>query len=85
MRKVALVFGLLAGVLVSVFMVITVKLCERDAINFDKSDFIGYGSMVIALSMIFSESNPIVTIISMAPSNFARRCKWACSSPWLQR
>ncbi len=85
MRKVTLAFGLLAGVIVSVFMVITTKLCESGAINFDKSNFIGYGSMIIALSMIFSESNPIVTIISMAPSNFARRCKWACSSPWSQR
>ncbi len=53
MRKVILVFGLLAGVIVSIFMVITMKLCESGAINFDNSDFIGYGSMVIALSMIF--------------------------------
>lgn len=53
MRKITLTFGLLAGIIVSVFMVITVKLCETGAINFDNSDFIGYGSMVIALSMIF--------------------------------
>jgi len=53
MRKVTLVFGLLAGVVVSVFMVIIMKLCESGTINFDSSDFIGFGSMVIALSMIF--------------------------------
>lgn len=53
MRKVTLTFGLLAGVIVSIFMVITMGLCENGTINFDNSDFIGYGSMVIALSMIF--------------------------------
>ncbi len=53
MQKVTLVFGLLAGVIVSGFMVITMKLCENGSINFDNSDFIGYGGMVIALSMIF--------------------------------
>ena len=29
------------------------QLCESGAISLDKSDFIGYGSMLIALSMIF--------------------------------
>jgi hypothetical protein len=53
MRKVILVFGLIAGVIVSVFMVIIMGMCESGTINFDTSDFIGYGSMVIALSMIF--------------------------------
>ncbi len=53
MRKVTLIFGLLAGVIVSVFMVIIMGLCKSGTINFDNSDFIGYGSMVIALSMIF--------------------------------
>jgi hypothetical protein len=53
MHKVTLTFGLLAGVIVSVFMVIIMGLCKNGTINFDNSDFIGYGSMVIALSMIF--------------------------------
>ncbi len=53
MRKVTLTFGLLAGVIVSVFMVIIMGLCENGTINFDNGDVIGYGSMVIALSMIF--------------------------------
>jgi hypothetical protein len=53
MRKVTLTFGLLAGVIVSVFMVIIMAMCENGTINLDISDFIGYGSMVIALSMIF--------------------------------
>ena len=53
MRKVTLIFGLLAGVTVSIFLVIIMALCENGTINFDNSDLIGYGSMVIALSMIF--------------------------------
>src|SRR5574342_409429 len=53
MRKVTLTFGLLAGIIVSVFMVIITGLCKNGTINFNSSDFIGYGSMVIALSMIF--------------------------------
>jgi len=53
MRKVTLIFGLLAGVIVSVFMVVIMTLCENGTINLDNSDLIGYGSMVIALSMIF--------------------------------
>jgi len=52
-QKITLIFGLLAGVIVSVFMVITVRLCENGVITFDNSDVIGYGSIVIALSMIF--------------------------------
>lgn len=53
MRKVTLIFGMLAGVLVSVFMVVIMELCKNETITFDSSDFIGYGSIVIALSMIF--------------------------------
>ena len=53
MRKVTIVFGLLAGVIVSIFLVITMTLCEKGAIDLDSSDIVGYGGMVIALSMIF--------------------------------
>jgi hypothetical protein len=53
MRKVTLTFGLLAGVIVSVLSVVVFTLCENGAINFDSGDFITYGSMVIALAMVF--------------------------------
>jgi hypothetical protein len=53
MRKVTLIFGLLAGIIVSVFGLVIMSMCESGAITFDTSDYIGYGSMVIALSMIF--------------------------------
>ena len=53
MRKVTLTFGLLAGVTSSIFSIAIVLMCEKGKVNLDKSDLIGYGSMVIALSMIF--------------------------------
>src|SRR5574341_1405466 len=53
MRKVTLTFGFLAGVIVSVLAVIILTLCENGAINFDNGDFLTYGSMVIALAMVF--------------------------------
>jgi len=53
MRKVILVFGVLAGVTASAFMVIIAKMCEHGTLDLDRSEFIGYGSMLIALSMIF--------------------------------
>jgi len=40
MRKVILIFGLLAGVIVSVLSVIIMALCENGAINFDNGDFL---------------------------------------------
>jgi len=53
MRKVTLTYGLLAGAIISVFMLLGMVLWENGAITFDNSELIGYGSMVIALSMIF--------------------------------
>ncbi len=53
MRKVTLIFGLIAGVTVSIFSFFIMDMCEKDKISLDNSDFIGYGSMIIALSMIF--------------------------------
>jgi Protein of unknown function (DUF4199) len=52
MRKVTLIFGLLAGAIVSVFMVISMVLWEK-TLKINTSELIGYATMVIALSMIF--------------------------------
>jgi hypothetical protein len=53
MRKVTLTYGLLSGAIISVLMLLAIVLWDKGAINFDNSMFIGYASMVIALSMIF--------------------------------
>jgi len=52
MRKVTLTFGLLAGAIVSAFMVISLALYEKTGKMFDNV-LVGYATMVIALSMIF--------------------------------
>ncbi len=52
MRKVTLIFGLIAGVIVSVFLVITIALWEKSGIV-NHSVLAGYAVMVIALSMVF--------------------------------
>jgi hypothetical protein len=43
MRRVTIIFGLLAGVIISIFLVIIMALCESGRINFDNSDLIAFG------------------------------------------
>ncbi|QIL40768.1 DUF4199 domain-containing protein [Pedobacter sp. HDW13] len=52
MKKNVIVFGLIAGVIVSVLMVISMARCNSDA-NFEHSMLLGYASMVLAFSFIF--------------------------------
>jgi Protein of unknown function (DUF4199) len=52
MRKVSLTFGLLAGAIVSIFMIIALALYEKTGTIFNNV-LVGYATMVIALSMIF--------------------------------
>jgi len=52
MKKNVIVFGLIAGVIASVLMVISMVRCSSDA-NFEHSMLIGYASMVVAFSFIF--------------------------------
>ena len=51
MRKIVLTFGLIAGVMLSVMMLLTMPF--HDQIGYDKSMVIGYTSMVLAFLMIF--------------------------------
>ena len=51
MKRVVLVFGLLAGVILSVEMVI--QSAFMDEIGFDRGEIIGYTTMVIAFLMVF--------------------------------
>ena len=53
MRKVILKFGLLAGAIISVLMVLSMVLLDKGVLNFDNSELVGYATMVIALSMVF--------------------------------
>jgi hypothetical protein len=53
MKKIIITYGLIGGVIVSVMMLIQHPLMEKGIINFDNGMFVGYASMVIALSMVF--------------------------------
>ena len=52
MRKVTLIFGLLAGAIISVFMVIGIAIWEKTG-KIIVSELVGYATMLIALAMIF--------------------------------
>jgi hypothetical protein len=51
MTRVVLVFGLLAGAVLSVMMVLNVAFIDR--IGFDTAEIIGYTTMVVAFLMVF--------------------------------
>ena len=53
MRKVVLTFGLIAGVLVSAFLVVGMTLLDKEVLPSDSGEVLGYSGMVIALSMVF--------------------------------
>jgi hypothetical protein len=53
MKKIIITYGLIGGVIVSVFMVANHSLVETGVIGIDRGMITGYTSMVIALSMVF--------------------------------
>lgn len=52
MKKIIIVFGLIAGVVVSALMLLSITNCYKNA-NFEGSMIIGYASMLLAFSFIF--------------------------------
>lgn len=53
MKKIILTYGLIAGAIVSAMMLISMPLYDKGLISIDYGEWIGYTTMVIALSMIF--------------------------------
>ena len=53
MKKVVLTFGLIAGLIIASLVWVTAILVDRGAIGFERLEVVGYGSMIIALSMVF--------------------------------
>lgn len=51
MRKIVLTFGLIAGVILSGMMLLTIPFMER--IGFDKGEVLGYTTMVLAFLMVY--------------------------------
>lgn len=53
MRKIVLVYGLIAGAIVGGMMLITMPLYEKGLLDIKNGEFVGYTTMVVALSVIF--------------------------------
>lgn len=51
MKKIVLTFGAIAGIVMSVMMM--VNLAFQDSIGFDKGEIVGYTSMVVAFLLIY--------------------------------
>ena len=51
MTRIALIFGLLAGAVLSVMMVVNIAFIDR--IGFDTAEVIGYTTMIVAFLMVF--------------------------------
>jgi hypothetical protein len=53
MKKIIITNGVIAGVIVSAMLLISLPLMDRGILNYDSGMIVGYTSMVIALSVIF--------------------------------
>lgn len=53
MRKIVLIYGLIAGVIVGAMLIITVPLYEKGTLDFENGELLGYSTMVVALSLVF--------------------------------
>lgn len=53
MRKVVLTYGLIAGAIIAVLMVVTFSLSKPETGDFAMSYVLGYATMIVSLSMIF--------------------------------
>ena len=53
MKKVVMTFGLIAGLIIAGLVWIQATLVEKGAIGFERLEFVGYASMLVALSMVF--------------------------------
>jgi hypothetical protein len=53
MKKVVLVYGLIAGIILAIMFFVTVPLHKNGTINFDNGMWVGYTTMVISLSLVF--------------------------------
>jgi hypothetical protein len=53
MKKIILIYGLIAGVIVGAMLMITMPLYENGTLKIDNGELLGYTTMVIALSLVF--------------------------------
>jgi hypothetical protein len=53
MRKIIVIYGLIAGAIVSAMLMVTMPLFESGALESVNGELLGYSTMVVALSLIF--------------------------------
>ena len=53
MKKIILVYGLISGAIVGAMMLITMPLYQNGTLKFENGEWLGYTTMVIALSLVF--------------------------------
>lgn len=53
MKKIVLVYGTIAGVILGAMWFITAPLWDTGTLNFDNGMFVGYTTMVVSLSLVF--------------------------------
>jgi amino acid transporter len=53
MRKIVITYGLISGAIITTLFLISMLLWSKGVINFDNGEYFGYGSMLVALSMVF--------------------------------
>lgn len=53
MKKIVIIYGLIAGTIVGGLMLLTMPLWDTGVLTFDNGHLVGYTTMVIALSMVF--------------------------------
>lgn len=53
MKKIILTYGLISGVIVSVMLLVQQPLFEKGILNMDNGVYVGFTTMIIALSLIF--------------------------------
>jgi len=72
MKKIVLTFGLIAGAIVSFFMVLA--LAFKDAIGFDRGEIVGYTSMVVAFLFIYFGVRAYRDNVGGGTISFGRAC-----------
>jgi 4-hydroxybenzoate polyprenyltransferase len=53
MKKIVIIYGLIAGAIVGAMLLITMPLYEKGSLDFENGELLGYSTMVVALSLIF--------------------------------
>ncbi|HRJ29227.1 MAG TPA: DUF4199 domain-containing protein [Cyclobacteriaceae bacterium] len=53
MKKIILTYGIISGVVVSIMLVVTQPLFRNGTLNIDNGEYVGFTTMIVALSLIF--------------------------------